>query len=367
MSSAGTPGPSARPGHRDGRTAPRTAAERTSSAPRTADERTSSAPRAAKERSSSAPRAAKERSSSAPRAADKRTTSARTAPAALVLLALAAVLMGGCLARGDSAARHAHHVPGRGDSAARHAHHVPASTQAGGSRIAHPVPAPTQADGPQITHPIPASTQADDPQITHPVPAPTQAGDPRIAHPVTSGSVNPTDVAWLQLMIPMDERVLPLLDLGASRSHAPAVGQLAARLRAAHVAELARLRAALHATALHTTGPPTTGPPTGPPATALHTTDLPATGLPATNPHAGHDMPGMITAAELARLRTAEGPAFDTLFTGHLRAHLRQSRSVTRSEQVSGADPGIKALAAAIERTRTTQLSALGAVERSPS
>ncbi|MGA4991539.1 DUF305 domain-containing protein [Nonomuraea bangladeshensis] len=231
-----------------------------------------------------------------------------------MLLALAAALMGGCLARGDSAARHA--------------------------------------------HPVPAPTQAGDPQIAHPVPAPTQAGDPRIAHPDTSGSVNPTDVAWLQLMIPMDERVLPLLDLGASRSHTPAVGQLAARLRAAHVAELARLRAALHATALHTTDLPATGPP----STGLHATELPAA-----NPHAGHDMPGMITAAELARLRTAEGPAFDTLFTGHLRAHLRQSQSVTRSEQVSGADPGIKALAAAIERTRTTQLSALGAVERSPS
>ncbi|MEV4547881.1 DUF305 domain-containing protein [Nonomuraea wenchangensis] len=255
MSSAETPGPSARPGHRGVRTAPRAAA--------------------------------------------------------LVLLALAAVLMGGCLARGDSG------------SAARHAHHVPA---------------PTQADGPQIAH--------------H-VPAPTQAGGPRTAHPVTSGSVNPTDVAWLQLMIPMDERVLPLLDLGASRGHAPAVAQLAGRLRAAHVAELARLRAALHTTALHTTDLPATG--------------LPATGLPADNPHAGHDMPGMITAAELARLRTAEGPAFDTLFTGHLRAHLRQSRSVTRSEQVSGADPDIKALAAAIERTRTAQLSALAAVERSPS
>ncbi|MFI6989568.1 DUF305 domain-containing protein [Nonomuraea wenchangensis] len=260
MSSAETPGPSARPGHRGVRTAPRAAA--------------------------------------------------------LVLLALAAVLMGGCLARGDSG------------SAARHAHHVPA---------------PTQADGPQIAH--------------H-VPAPTQAGGPRTAHPVTSGSVNPTDVAWLQLMIPMDERVLPLLDLGASRGHAPAVAQLAGRLRAAHVAELARLRAALHTTALHTTDLP---------ATDLPATGLPATGLPADNPHAGHDMPGMITAAELARLRTAEGPAFDTLFTGHLRAHLRQSRSVTRSEQLSGADPGIKALAAAIERTRTTQLSALAAVERSPS
>ncbi|MET8984841.1 DUF305 domain-containing protein [Nonomuraea wenchangensis] len=276
MSSKGTPGPSARPGHRGGRTAPRTADER---------------------------------SSTAPRAADERSSWARTVSAALMLLALTAVLMGGCLARGDSTARHAHHVP-----------------------------APTHAGGPRIAHHVPASTQT---------------GGPRIADPVTSGSVNPTDLAWLQLMIPMDERVLPLLDLGASRGHAPAVAQLAGRLRAAHVAELARLRAALHATALHTT--------------ALHTTGVPATGPPADNPHAGHDMPGMITAAELARLRTAEGPAFDTLFTGHLRAHLRQSRSVTRSEQVSGADPGIKALAAAIERIRTTQLSALGAVERSPS
>ncbi|MEU4510519.1 DUF305 domain-containing protein [Nonomuraea wenchangensis] len=275
---------------------------------------------------STAPRAADKRLSWAPRAADKRTSSARTAPAALVLLALAVVLMGGCLARGDSG------------SAARHAHHVPT---------------PTQTDDPQIAHHVPTPTQTDDPQIAHHVPTPTQADDPRIAHPVTSGSVNPTDVAWLQLMIPMDERVLPLLDLGAFRGHAPAVGQLAARLRAAHVAELTRLRAALHTTALHTS--------------ALYTTGLPATGRPADNPHAGHDMPGMITAAELARLRTAEGPAFDKLFTGHLRAHLRQSRSVTRSEQVSGADPGIKALAAAIERTRTTQLSALGAVERSPS
>ncbi|MEU6795208.1 DUF305 domain-containing protein, partial [Nonomuraea wenchangensis] len=280
-----------------------------------------------------------ERPSTAPRVADERSSWARTAPAALVLLALTAMLMGGCLARGDSAARHAHHVP--------------ASTQADGPQIAHHVPAPTKADGPQIAHHVPAPTQADGPQIAHHVPAPTQADGPQIAHPVTSGSVNPTDVAWLQLMIPMDERVLPLLDLGVSRGHAPAVAQLAGRLRAAHVTELARLRAALHATTPH--------------ATAPHAITPHATGPPADNPHAGHDMPGMITAAELARLRTTEGPAFDTLFTGHLRAHLRQSRSVTRSEQVSGADPGIKALAAAIERIRTTQLSALGAVERSPS
>ncbi|KAB8189186.1 DUF305 domain-containing protein [Nonomuraea phyllanthi] len=233
MSSAEPTGPSARHGHRGGRTAPRAVAGR------------------------------------APWV--------RTRLAPLVLLALAAVLVGGYLARDDTAVRHAHH-------------------------------------------------------------APAEAAGPRAAQPVPSGSVNPTDLAWLQLMIPMDERVLPLLDLGASRGHAPAVRRLARRLRTTYVVELAHLRAALH-----------------------------TTGLPADNPHAGHDMPGMVTAVELTRLRTAEGPAFDTLFTGHLRAHLSQSQSVTRSEQVSGADPGVKALAAAVERARANQLSALRSVERSPS
>lgn len=150
----------------------------------------------------------------------------------------------------------------------------------------------------------------------------------RHAHqqPAPAGSVNATDLAWLQLMIAMDERVLPLLDVGASRGHAPAVRQLAGKLRDAHVTELARLRSA---------------------------------GPAADNPHAGHDMPGMVTAAELARLRSARGPTFDALFTDHLGAHLRQSLSVTRSEQLYGADSRVKALAAAIERTRLTQLPLL--------
>jgi uncharacterized protein (DUF305 family) len=197
-----------------------------------------------------------------------------TVVAPLVPIALAAALVGGCLARAAPPAGQAHHAP---------------------------------------------------------------ASSTLVAQPGTSGQLNPTDLAWLQLMIPMDERVLPLLDLGAAQGHSLAIRRLARQLRDAHVAELTRLRETLR-----------------------------LSGLPADNPHTGHDMPGMIIAAELTRLRAAEGAAFDALFTGHLDAHLRQSLSVTRSEQISGADPGVKALAAAIERTRTTQLSALPPVEPSP-
>ncbi|GAA4103606.1 DUF305 domain-containing protein [Nonomuraea soli] len=219
-----------------------------------------------------------------------------TVAAPLVLLGLAAALVGGCLARSEPSVRHAHH---------------PAVA-----------PGPTALTSPGA--------------IVSGSPAPGGAS-PAPARPLPSGRLNPTDLAWLQLMIPMDERVIPLLDLGAAKAHTPAVRRMARHLRDAHHAELDRLRRALA-----------------------------ATGLAAANPHAGHDMPGMITASELQRLRTTAGPAFDTLFTRHLDAHLRQSLSVTRSEQLSGHDPDVKALAAAVERARATQLAALPPVERSP-
>ncbi|GAA4227946.1 uncharacterized protein (DUF305 family) [Streptosporangium album] len=148
-----------------------------------------------------------------------------------------------------------------------------------------------------------------------------------------TGGFNATDTAWLQLMIPMDERTLPLLDLGTERGHDPAVRRLAARIREAHLAELQRLRETLG-----------------------------RTGLPPTNVHEGHDMPGMVTAADLTALRAATGPSFDRLFAGHLREHLDQSSAVARSEQTAGADGDTRALAAAVERTRAAQRDLLAGI-----
>ncbi|WP_406311487.1 DUF305 domain-containing protein [Streptosporangium sp. NBC_01639] len=153
-----------------------------------------------------------------------------------------------------------------------------------------------------------------------------------MAAPVASG-FNATDTAWLQLMIPMDERTLPLLDLGAERGHDPAVRRLAARIGKAHLAELGRLRKTLG-----------------------------RTGLPPTNVHAGHDMPGMVTAADLTALGAATGPSFDRLFADHLREHLDQSAALARSEQTAGADGDTRALAAAVERARAAQSKLLAGI-----
>jgi uncharacterized protein (DUF305 family) len=128
----------------------------------------------------------------------------------------------------------------------------------------------------------------------------------------------------------MHERVLPMLDLVPRRTTDPAVRRLAAQVRETHRADLARSRALLA-----------------------------RTGAPRTNPHEGHDMPGMVTAAELTTLGAATGTEFHRRFVQHLRAHLEQSVRVAGSERRSGAERTTTTLADAIVRTGTTYLKQL--------
>ncbi|MFC6019317.1 DUF305 domain-containing protein [Plantactinospora solaniradicis] len=173
-------------------------------------------------------------------------------------------------------------------------------------------------------------------------PATSDPGTATSTGPATAGSVTPTgttsssdpfngtDIAWLQLTVAMHERVLPMLDLVPAQTAEPALRRLAAQVRDTHRADLALSRKLLDRSR-----------------------------APKTNPHEGHDMPGMVTAAELATLGTATDADFRRLFTHHLREHLEQATRVARAEQKSGADPATTALAAAIARTGTAYLAQL--------
>ncbi|MEV0729879.1 DUF305 domain-containing protein [Polymorphospora sp. NPDC050346] len=156
----------------------------------------------------------------------------------------------------------------------------------------------------------------------------TDPGPPAAATPSTS--FNGTDLAWVQLMIPMNERTLPLLELAVARGTDPDLRRLAGEIHAAHLAELTRLR---------------------------HLRTL--AGLDGTNPHEGHDMPGMVTAVQLDALRAATGTEFDRLFHDRLREHVDQSARVSRGEQESGADAATVALAGEMTQVRTTYLTRL--------
>ncbi|MDO0929425.1 DUF305 domain-containing protein [Streptomyces sp. TG1A-8] len=139
------------------------------------------------------------------------------------------------------------------------------------------------------------------------------AGPPRAA------AFNPTDTAWIQLMIPMDERARLLTGLAPARAGDPALARLAARADAGLEDDLAGLRRLME-----------------------------LSGVPDTRPHEGHDMPGMVTLGAVRRAGTATGKEFDRIFTDSLRAHLAQSRKLCASERTSGGAEEAGRLAAAI-------------------
>jgi hypothetical protein len=123
---------------------------------------------------------------------------------------------------------------------------------------------------------------------------------------------DPTDVAWLQLAVPMAENAVAAAGLAPDHADSPAVRSV----RPPEEAFLPRLRAARD-----------------------------RAGLPAANIHDGHRMPGMITGADLAALRTSHGAGFDQRLLGLLRANAAQLVVLSRGEQASGADPATRALA----------------------
>ena len=146
----------------------------------------------------------------------------------------------------------------------------------------------------------------------------------------TDPAFNPTDLAWIELMVPMDEQLLRVLAIAEKQAVSPAVRAFAASVSVGHRAELAQL-------------------------IALRTRAK----APTANQHEGHDMPGMMTEPEVVALGNTKGAAFDPLFEKNLKEHLEQSIIVARSIRTAGQEPAVKKLAASIEATRATQLKHL--------
>jgi uncharacterized protein (DUF305 family) len=135
------------------------------------------------------------------------------------------------------------------------------------------------------------------------------------AGPAPASPFNPTDVAWLQLIVPMTENALSAARLAPDRA-SPAVRAAADAVASPAERLLTRLKAARD-----------------------------RAGLPATDVHSGHRMPGMVTTADLVALRTGSGAEFDRRLVALLRAHAAQVVVLAKGEQTSGADAETKRLA----------------------
>jgi uncharacterized protein (DUF305 family) len=148
----------------------------------------------------------------------------------------------------------------------------------------------------------------------------------------SSAGFGATDTAWIQIMIPMNEQLLAIVDLVPGRgadTQFHAVAQRVAASRRAELTDLYRLRE--------------------------------RAGLPATNVHEGHDMPGMVTGTELDTMRAQHDRAFDTAVRDPLREHLDQGARLAASETAYGAEPETRQLAGRVEDTRRTELGLLTA------
>ncbi|MEU0782562.1 DUF305 domain-containing protein [Streptomyces sp. NPDC006173] len=163
-------------------------------------------------------------------------------------------------------------------------------------------------------------------------PQPTTSTSSQTGAPPTT-AFSPTDVAWIQLMIPMAERAQRLTDLAPSRTASPAVAALAAKTGARlhqdqkHLRELLKL-----------------------------------SGVPDTRLHEGHNMPGMVSLTTIEKAGTVTGKAFDQLLADALRAHLAQSTMLCAGEQSQGHSGKAMELAATIAKNTTAQTSRLNEV-----
>ncbi|MCX5128473.1 DUF305 domain-containing protein [Streptomyces sp. NBC_00347] len=152
------------------------------------------------------------------------------------------------------------------------------------------------------------------------------AGTPRAA------AFNATDIAWIQLMIPMDERARLLTGLAPGRAGDPELVRFAERAADRQEAELTRLRGILTLSA-----------------------------APDTRPHEGHDMPGMVSADTLRRAGALSGEEFDRVFAAALRAHLTQSLLLCAGERASGGAAEARQLAGELETSGGQELALLDA------
>jgi uncharacterized protein (DUF305 family) len=148
---------------------------------------------------------------------------------------------------------------------------------------------------------------------------PETVAAPAVPAPVPQTAFNSTDLAWLQLMVPMTENVVEVLRLAHDHSASPALTTAIATGQNANLVRLQALRD--------------------------------RAGLPTASIHTGHRMPGMVTEADLVVLRDTRGTDFDRRADALLTAHLDQTVVLSQGEQQSGQDGETRSLAAEIVKS----------------
>jgi uncharacterized protein (DUF305 family) len=146
-------------------------------------------------------------------------------------------------------------------------------------------------------------------------------------HQAETGSADPVDATFAQMMIPHHQQALEMAALAPARSTDPQVLELAREIAAAQQPEIDQM-----------------------------TAWLAARGAATIDDHSGHDMAGMAGDEEMAALAGSTGEDFDRRFLTLMIAHHEGALTMAEPVKASG-DPEIRQLAAAIVSTQADEIA----------
>ena len=148
----------------------------------------------------------------------------------------------------------------------------------------------------------------------------------------SSATFNDADVTFAQNMIVHHQQAVEMADLAATRAANAGIKTLATQIKAAQQPEIDKMTGWLTAW-----GKPT----------------APAGG------HGGHSMPGMMSTADMDKLKALKGAAFDKQFAQMMIDHHNGAIEMAREVQKNGSNPDVKKLAADIEKTQQAEVTTL--------
>ncbi|MFI5486764.1 DUF305 domain-containing protein [Micromonospora echinaurantiaca] len=150
-----------------------------------------------------------------------------------------------------------------------------------------------------------------------------------------ASAFGPADVMFAQMMIPHHQQAVEMADLAATRAADPAVKRLAGQIKAAQAPEIATMSGWLAAW----------GRPMPSPGGKM--------------PHMDHGMPGMMSAADMARLAAVSGREFDRQFLTMMIAHHEGAITMAEDELAEGANPDAKKLAQEIITAQRAEITTM--------
>ncbi|MET7427287.1 DUF305 domain-containing protein, partial [Dactylosporangium sp. NPDC005555] len=173
-----------------------------------------------------------------------------------------------------------------------------------------------------------------------------------------SVSVNPTfnnaDAMFVRMMIPHHEQAVEMAALAETKATDPDIKQLAAKISTGQEAEIATMKGWLVAWGQPTTMPSCPG---------MHC--MPSNMMPnGTSPNGMMPsgmpmMPGMMSSADMAKLKAATGTDFDKMFLQMMVVHHQGAFTMAQAELAHGTNPDAKALAGRIVKTQQAEIVAM--------